>query len=278
MLSYRHSFHTGNFADVIKHIVVIEIFEHLIKKDRPFDYIDTHAGAGLYNLNTKISTKLEEFTNGIGKLESKAWPELSRYFSILKQYDPSAALNYYPGSPLIAMSFLRAKDRAWLFEMHPADIELLVKNVAKDERVKVTRGDGYKGLLSLLPPASRRGLILVDPSYEVKTYYDQVVDVVTKAYKKFSTGTYAIWYPVVERKRIEKLESKFINSGIKNIQRFELGIAADSRAAGMSAAGIIVINPPWTLMEKMSQVLPKLVDVLGEDEGAFYKCNALVDE
>jgi len=278
LLSYRHSFHAGNFADVIKHIVVIEILEHLIKKERPFDYIDTHAGVGLYNLNTKISTKLEEFTNGIGKLEPKAWPELARYFSILKQYDPSAALNYYPGSPLIAMSFLRAKDRAWLFEMHPADFKLLAKNIAGDDRVKAMRDDGYKGLLPLLPPVSRRGLILIDPSYELKTDYDQVVEVVLKAYKKFSTGTYAIWYPVVDRKRIVKLESKFINSGIKNIQRFELGITADSRATGMSAAGMIVINPPWKLMEKISAVLPKLVDVLGEDGGAFFKCDVLVAE
>ena len=278
MLSYRHSFHAGNFADVIKHIVVIEIFEHLIKKERPFDYIDTHAGAGLYNLNTKISTKLEEFTNGVAKLEPKIWPELSHYFSILKQHDPSAALNYYPGSPLIAASFMRAKDRAWLFEMHPTDFKLLSKNVLNNQQIKVMCEDGYKGLLSILPPASRRGLILIDPSYELKTDYEKVVETVIKAHKKFSTGTYAIWYPVVERKRIERLESRLKESGIKKIQRFELAIAEDGRGKGMTAAGMIVVNPPWKLLEKMSELLPKLVNVLGEDDNAFFKCDELVGE
>lgn len=278
MLSYRHSFHAGNFADVIKHIVVIEILEHLVTKDSPFDYIDTHAGAGVYDLSSKHASKLQEYTQGVGKLNKAKWPELSRYFDILKKYNSSSELSHYPGSPMIAVDFLRAKDRAWLFEMHPVDAELLAKNMANDKRIKVMREDGYKGLLALLPPISRRGLILIDPSYEMKTDYDQVVDTVIKAHRKFSTGTYATWYPVVDRKRIEQLENRFKESGIKKIQRFELAIADDSRGKGMSAAGMIVINPPWKLMDKMSQLLPKLVDVLGVDDGAFYKCDVLVGE
>lgn len=277
MLSYRHSFHAGNFADVIKHIVIIEILAHLTKKDRPFDYIDTHAGAGLYDLSSAYTSKLQEYTEGVGKLKAEEWPELARYFEILRKYNAAGELSHYPGSPMIALDFLRAKDRAWLFELHPADTELLVQNIANDRRIKVMREDGYKGLLALLPPTTRRGLVLIDPPYEVKSDYDQVVDTVIKAYKKFATGTYAIWYPVVERKRIERMEIRLKESGIKKIQRFEMAIAEDSRGKGMSAAGMIVINPPWMLMDRMSQLLPKLVDVLG-GEGAFYQCDEWVGE
>lgn len=278
MLSYRHSYHAGNFADVIKHIVLIEVLKHLSKKDAPFDYFDTHAGTGLYYLGSAQASRLQEYTNGVGKLKAEAWPELSRYFTILNKYNPSGTLHRYPGSPLIALDFLRAKDRAWLFEMHPADFELLKKNVTNDKRVRVTREDGFKGLLPLLPPVSRRGLILIDPSYEIKSDYAQVFETVNLAWQKFSGGTYALWYPVVERKRISQFENKFKNSGIKNIQRFELGLADDTRGKGMTAAGMIVVNPPWKLMGKMSQLLPRLVETLGESPGAFYKSEVLVDE
>jgi len=277
LLSYRHSFHAGNHADVIKHIVQIEILEHLIKKDSAFDYIDTHAGAGLYNLQSEHATKLQEYTQGIAKLEREKWPELNTYFEVLAKHNASGKLNFYPGSPLITTHFMRKKDRAWLYELHPKDAELLLKNTAKVRNIRVMRDDGFKGLLSLLPPVSRRGLVLIDPSYEIKTDYGKVVNVLEEAYKKFPTGTYALWYPVVDRKIIDKLERQLIRSGIKKIQRFELGIAQDQYGTGMSASGMIVINPPWTLMDKMSKVLPKLVSVLGGD-GAFYKCEELVGE
>jgi len=278
LLSYRHSFHAGNFADVIKHIVIIEILEHLINKDNAFDYIDTHAGAGLYNLRSEHAEKLQEYRKGVARLKPEDWPELDRYFEILKQYNTSAELTCYPGSPLLAMHFLRAKDKAWLFEMHSTDAGLLKKNTAGDKRVRVMQDDGYKGLLSLLPPASRRGLILVDPSYELKTDYVDVFETISKAYKKFSTGIYAIWYPVVERKRIDQLEKKLKTSGIKKIQRYELARTADAPGRGMTAAGMIVINPPWMLMDKMSSLLPRLLAVLGEDKTAFFKADALVGE
>ena len=279
MLSYRHSYHAGNYADVIKHIVIIEIFEHLIKKDSPFDYIDTHAGAGLYNLKSEHAAKLEEYIKGVGKLTPEDWPELARYFEILAKHNTAGALNFYPGSPVIAMHFLRRqKDRSWLFELHPTDFALLNHNPIMNKRVRIMREDGFKGLLALLPPVSRRGLILIDPSYEVKTDYAQVFETILSAYKKFPTGIYALWYPVVDRRYIDKLERKLMGSGIKKIQRFELGITSDSLESGMTASGMIVINPPWLLMEKMAQLLPKLVATLGEDEGAFYKCDVLVGE
>ena len=277
MLSYRHSFHAGNHADVLKHIILIEILEHLCKKDSAFDYIDTHAGAGLYNLHSEHATKLQEYSQGIAKLSSEEWPELVTYFDTLAKHNSSGQQHLYPGSPLIAIDFLRKKDRAWLYELHPKDAELLLKNTAKTRNVRVMRDDGFKGLLSLLPPVSRRGLVLIDPSYEIKTDYGKVFTVLDEAYKKFPTGTYALWYPVVDRKNIDQLERKFIRSGIKKIQRFELGIRQDQFGTGMSASGMIIINPPWTLMDKMSTILPKLVASLGAD-GAFYKADELVGE
>jgi len=277
LLSYRHSFHAGNHADVLKHIVLIEILEHLIKKDSIFDYIDTHAGAGLYNLQSEHASKLQEYTQGIAKLNREEFPELASYFNIMSKHNSTENLNFYPGSPLIAADFLRNKDRAWLYELHPKDAELLLKNTGQNNNIRVMRDDGFKGLLSLLPPVSRRGLVLIDPSYEIKTDYGKVFTILAEAHKKFPTGTYALWYPVVDRMTIDKLERKFIRSGIKKIQRFELGIAADQFGTGMSSSGMIVINPPWTLMDKMNTILPKLVSAIG-GVGAFYKCEELVGE
>ena len=278
MLSYRHSYHAGNFADVLKHMVMVEILEHFIKKDKAFEVIDTHAGAGLYHLRSGHAEKLHEFSNGIGKLSAEAWPELASYFAVLKAYNSGGALQYYPGSPLIACHFLRRGDKAWFYELHPADFDTLQHNTRNDKRVRVRCEDGFKGLLSLLPTASRRCFVLMDPSYEIKTDYGQVLDAVIKAYKKSSTTTFAIWYPVVDRRRIVQLEKRLVNSGIRDIQRFELGIAPDTAAKGMTACGMIVINPPWLLMQKMARLLPRLVDVLGQGEGAFYKCDVLVGE
>jgi 23S rRNA (adenine2030-N6)-methyltransferase len=278
LLSYRHSFHAGNFADIIKHIVLVEILDHLITKETPFEYIDTHSGAGLYNLKSKDAQKLQEYANGIGKLNAEDFPELARYFEVINSFNKTDSLMLYPGSPAIAKYFLRAQDRAWLFELHPQDYELLRKNIPNNKTTRISFQDGFNGLNALLPPMSRRGLVLIDPSYEVKSDYDLVVDKITSAYKKFSHGTYALWYPVVDRRTVAKLERKIIASGIKNIQRFELGISSDANERGMTASGMIVINPPWKLFDKMSSLLPKLAKKISVDDGQFFKCDILVSE
>lgn len=278
MLSYRHSFHAGNFADVLKHIVVVEIFEHLIKKDKAITYIDTHSGTGLYNLSSHHAQKLSEHRNGIEKLHRKEFPELSRYFDCIENINMGKTSRYYPGSPLIAADFLRHQDKGWLYELHPQDYQFLCKNVSRYRKFEVLEKDGLSGLLSLLPPVSRRGVVLIDPSYEVKSEYDKVVTTIKSGYKKFPTGTYAIWYPVVNRHVIERMEQKFKKSGIKNIQKFELGIQHDSDSHGMTSSGMIVINPPWGLMEKMTKLLPKLAKTLGEDGQGVFRCEGLVEE
>lgn len=278
MLSYRHSYHAGNFADVLKHIVLIEILLHLGKKNKAFDYIDTHAGAGLYDLRSTHANKLQEYKTGVGKLKVDDWPELSRYFETVNALNPDGIMQLYPGSALIAQHFMRPQDRAWLYELHSEDAKLLANNLQRYKNARVMHEDGLKGLLSLLPPISRRGLVLIDPSYEIKSDYDLVIKTVTDAYKKFATGTYALWYPVVERSRITRIEKQLINSGIKNIQHFELGFSADSNKQGMTASGMIVINPPWQLMQRMQSLLPKLTNTLFAAEDAFFKADVLVVE
>ncbi len=278
MLSYRHSYHAGNFADVLKHIVLIEILEHMLKKDKPVYYFDTHAGAGFYDLRAPRALKLQESRQGVGLLEPAQWPELAQYFQILDALNPGDALHYYPGSPLIAAKLLRPSDRLWFYELHGEDARLLEDNFCRDRRVKCSRSDGYAGLLAQLPPLSRRGLALIDPSYEIKSDYQQVVKVLEQSMRRFATGSYALWYPVVERSRIRQMERDLLGSGIANIQRFELCVQPDSDAPGMTGAGMVVVNPPWTLMDKMTTVLPRLAAVLGQHPHASFKADVLVGQ
>ena len=286
MLSYRHSFHAGNFADVVKHLVLVEILNHLTQKETPFEYIDTHAGSGLYDLHSNEAQKLQEHANGIAQLNVNDLPELARYFEVIESFNPTAnssgTLRYYPGSPVIAQYFLRPQDRAWLFELHPQDFELLQQNLDNSKKIKIQCKDGFEGLNALLPPGSRRGLVLIDPSYEIKSDYDRVIKQVLSGYKKFSNGIYAVWYPVVDRRKINGMEARLLHSGIKSIQRFELGVAEDSAERGMTSAGMIVINPPWTLFKKMSDLLPKLANRLAtqgkQDDKPYYKCDVLSGE
>ena len=278
MLSYRHSFHAGNFADLLKHIVLVEILDYLIQKEAGFEYIDTHAGAGLYSLSSAEAQKLQEYAGGIGKLDAEDFPELARYFEVVGSFNPSKELEFYPGSPMIANFFLRSQDRAWLHELHPRDYELLCETMSGSRISRVQRQDGFEGLNGLLPPVRRRGLVLIDPSYEIKSDYDRVVTYLVNGHKKFSQGIFALWYPVIDRRTIDKLQAKLIKSGIRNIQRFELGIYADDYARGMTSSGMIVINPPWTLFNKMSQALPKLAQQIGDGTSGHCKCDIMVPE
>lgn len=278
MLSYRHSFHAGNFADVLKHIVLVEILQYMQRKVGAIDHIDTHAGAGLFDLRSEHAQKLAEYRHGIALLDPADWPELATYLNIVTSFNPIGTLHAYPGSPMIAQRLLRPQDHASLCELHSTDYALLEQNMQGDRRVGVMCEDGLKGLLRLLPPRSRRALVLIDPSYEVKTEYEQVVTALQQAHKKFATGTYALWYPVVDRNRANKFIQQIQTSGLRNIQLFELAITADSAARGMTASGMVVINPPWTLLQTMTELLPRLVRVLGRDQDAFFKAAVLVHE
>lgn len=273
MLSYRHSFHAGNFADVLKHVVLVEVLHHLCAKEKPFDYIDTHAGAGVYSLTASHAIKNSEHTQGVGMIYGDTVPELQPYLNIVRQLNTGKGLTAYPGSPKIAEALLREQDRGWLFELHPADFKQLDARFANNRRFRVSADDGFKGLIAHLPPVSRRACVLMDPPYEVKDDYDQVVKTVIKAHKRFATGTYCIWYPVVDRHRIDRMERQLADSGIRRVQLFEFG---QQKGTGMYASGMIAINPPWTLMAKMQTLLPPLAARLFSDPA--YRCVELVGE
>jgi 23S rRNA (adenine2030-N6)-methyltransferase len=238
----------------------------MTQKDKPLRIIDTHAGAGVYKLNGPQAQKNREFDNGIGHLWSTA-------------INDGKQLQLYPGSPLIAQTLMRPIDRLFLHELHPADFQFLRDCMRDDKRIKVEHEDGFAGLQALLPPPERRALVLLDPSYEVKSDYQHLIKQLLQAHKRFATGTYAIWYPVVLRQRIDEMELALKKSGIKNIQLMEFGLRADNPEYGMTSSGMIVINPPWTLWGAMEETLPWLADNLGgETREAFYRLEQLVPE
>jgi 23S rRNA (adenine2030-N6)-methyltransferase len=264
MLSYRHSFHAGNHADVLKHTVQSLIIESLKEKEKPFLYLDTHAGAGRYLLSGEHAERTGEYLEGIARIwQREDQPaELAAYMSAIKHFNRNESLRYYPGSPLIARQLLRAEDKLHLTELHPSDFPLLRSEFQKDDRARVVREDGYQQLKAQLPPQSRRGLILMDPPYELKTDYQDVVKGIQEGYKRFATGTYALWYPVVMRQQIKKMLRDLEATGIRRILQIELGVRPDSDQRGMTASGMIVINPPWKLEQQMNNVLPWLLEAL----------------
>ena len=280
MLSYRHGFHAGNFADVLKHTVLVHILEHMKLKDKPVRIIDTHAGAGVYKLNSTQAQKNREFDTGIGRL----WPltqvpaAVQQYLENVRECNEKRQLQLYPGSPLLMQKLMRAQDRLFLHELHPSDFQFLRDCMRDIRNVKVINDDGFAGLQALLPPPDKRALVLIDPSYEVKSDYQHAIKQVIQAHKRFATGTFAIWYPVVLRQRIHEMETALQKSGIKNIQLIELGLQPDNPEHGMTSSGMIVINPPWTLWSAMEEALPWLVDQLGENDVGFYRLEQLVPE
>jgi len=230
MLSYRHGFHAGNFADVLKHMVLIQVLDYMKQKEKSIRIIDTHAGAGVYKLNGAQAQKNREFENGISRL----WPlkqtptAVARYTDLVRDLNEHEQLQIYPGSPLLVRKLMREQDRLFLHELHPADFQFLRDCMRDHKNIKVTNEDGFAGLQALLPPPDRRALVLLDPSYEVKSDYQHLIKQVVQAHKRFSTGTFAIWYPVALRQRIDEMELALQKSGIKNIQLMELGLQPDN--------------------------------------------------
>ena len=280
MLSYRHSYHAGNHADVLKHIVLTLSINALKEKEKPFLYLDTHSGAGRYLLKSEHSEKTGEYLSGINLLwQQPNIPELlNTYLSVIKRYNPFSELKYYPGSPLIAKQLLRQQDKLNLTELHPTDYPLLRQEFSKDKRAKVLREDGFAQLKSKLPHEFRRGIILIDPSYEIKNDYQIIPKALFEAYKRFATGVYLIWYPVVSRTQTQKMIDSIIKLGIRRISQFELAIKPDNNQKGMTASGMLVINPPWKLHEQMQTILPWLKNTLDVEKTGSFIAKELVSE
>jgi 23S rRNA (adenine2030-N6)-methyltransferase len=276
VLSYRHAFHAGNFADVLKHSVLTLVLEYMTRKDKGFYYIDSHSGAGMYQLADEYAQKTGEYKDGIAKLiENDDLPEaIQPYIDLVKilnedAIDDNGEITLYPGSPGIARQFTRRQDSAHLFELHPADIEHLHEYSQRWNKSHVKQSDGYQGVLGLVPPPNRRGVVLIDPPYELKEDYIKAVRTIVNAYKKFATGTYILWYPVVKRELVEQMENAFKKSDVRNVLQVEYRQKADTQEYGMTGTGLFIVNPPWQLTQQLEEILPYLIEKLGNKESHF---------
>lgn len=274
MLSYRHAFHAGNHADVLKHLILVQLTRYLGQKDTPFWYIDTHAGAGCYALDSGYAAKLDEYKNGIGRLWGrKELPSaVAEYVALVQRINPDRQLRAYPGSPYFALWTMREQDRLRLFELHSRDARLLQENFHDaGKQVRIEANDGFAGLKSLLPPPPRRAVVLIDPAYEEKQDYEQVFHSLKDSLTRFAGGTYALWYPQLTRLDAHELPQRLKRLPAKSWLHVALRVSTPSKNGfGMHGSGIFVLNPPWTLHATLQEVMPYLVEVLGLDSGAGF--------
>ena len=274
MLSYRHAFHAGNHADVLKHTVLIALLRYLGQKDKAFWVIDTHAGAGAYALDSTQASKLGEYRQGIGRLWERADlpPLLADYVDQVRKLNPDGRLQQYPGSPFFSWWNLREQDRLRLFELHSRDARLLGDNFQTAGRqVIVSPTDGFAGLKALLPPPPRRALVLIDPSYEEKQDYERVIQALRDALTRFAGGTYMLWYPQLTRLEAHELPQRLKRLPVAAWLHVALRVCTPAKDGfGMHGSGLFILNPPRTLHDALADTLPFLCKVLGEDDGAGY--------
>jgi 23S rRNA (adenine2030-N6)-methyltransferase len=272
MLSYRHAFHAGNHADVLKHLVEVLVLQYLVKKEgKPLCYIDTHAGEGSYDLRRSFARKNREFDEGVGRL----WqcddlpPALQIYLDVVRSVNAQEKLLHYPGSPVIAAHLLGRNHRLQMFELHPDDIGRLQAWAERDKRISVQQEDGFAALNAILPPPERRALVMIDPPYEVKTDYQKVLATLKLALRKFPTGVYALWYPLLEREEVRVLVKKLESMAVKFLL-VELHVHS-SENGGMYGSGMFVVNPPWLLHDQLQSCLPYLQQVLATPDAQPFR-------
>jgi 23S rRNA (adenine2030-N6)-methyltransferase len=315
MFSYRHAFHAGNHADVLKHTVLIATLDHLLEKEAALTVVDTHAGAGLYRLDGDYAGTSGEAAEGILRLLSEkkapaapapaaksatkkvAAPEaeapladaIARYLSVIHDFNPKGGARIYPGSPFIVQHLLRDHDKLKLFELHPTDARTLDANIAQLEagrQIAVLREDGFGSATKFLPPPSRRALVLMDPSYEIKSDYGRVLDFAAEALKRFATGTYAIWYPIIPRPEAHDLPRRLKTMATKagkpwlhatltvKSSKLITTETGETQRPGLPASGMFLINPPYTLKPLLAAALPQLVERLAQDRHAAFSLDA----
>lgn len=293
MFSYRHAYHAGNHADVLKHTVLVAVMKHLALKEVGFTAIDTHAGAGMYRLDSADANQSGEAQEGLlalmrnkSKLSGPMAEALLDYRKVLDHFNREGGLLNYPGSPLIAHHLLREQDKLKLFEMHPTDIRGLqtrVEELRAGRQVMVMHEDGFNGLPKFLPPSTRRGLVFIDPSYEIKLDYERVVVAVSIGMKRFSTGTYVVWYPIIPRPQAHSLPRHLTNLArqadkpwlhatlrIRTGARIDATPGEKAKPIGLVDSGVVIINPPFTLYEQLQQALPQMVQLMGQDHLAGF--------
>ena len=273
MLSYRHAYHAGNFADILKHLVLTNTLHYATRKVTPLLYIDTHAGAGQYRLDTAQAQQTGEAAAGILKLDfTQLLAQASAPGKAALQIFQNAVNSYlergkYPGSPLLAAGMLRRQDHLHLCELHSTDYRQLLDNTKRFRGLHIEHADGYFSINALLPPVQKRAVILIDPSYEVKDDFQKVVRALEDSYQRMPAAQVLLWYPVVQRATADKMISALMRSKIRDLWQYELGIAADNDEGGMTASGILAVNPPWTLAAQLQDCLPLIKAQLAPESG-----------
>lgn len=270
-MNYRHIFHAGNFADVVKHLILARIIEYLKRKPAAFRVIDTHAGVGLYDLAGDEAGRTGEWVDGIGRLFEHALPEpaaalAAPYLDAVRSRNPAGGLRFYPGSPLIARHLMREQDRLFALELHPEDAAALRENLADDIQSRATHLDGWAALGSFLPPKEKRGLVLIDPPFEEKGEFAHMVSALVKAHLRWPGGIYALWYPIKDPHEIAEFIDSLERTGIRKILRIELNVRAFTTPPRLHGTGMILVNPPYALEAELKVLLPELARLLAEDE------------
>jgi 23S rRNA (adenine2030-N6)-methyltransferase len=282
-MNYRHAYHAGNFADVIKHAVMALVIEHLKLKPAPFRVIDTHAGIGVYDLASEEAQKTGEWREGIGRvleaqLTGDAQTLLAPYLAVVRRLNSGSTLVRYPGSPLIARELLRGEDCLVVNELHPEDQRELNRLFAHDPQVKVMALDAWTAVKSLLPPPERRGLVLIDPAFEQTGELDRLVDAVKEGVRRFAGGTYLLWYPIKQARPVADFRRKIAALGLSKATALEVMIRSGEDEERLNGAGLIVVNAPYTLARNMQVLLPELAEVLGQGKGGGFLVEELGTE
>ncbi|PWK75578.1 23S rRNA (adenine(2030)-N(6))-methyltransferase RlmJ [Aminobacter sp. AP02] len=283
-MNYRHVYHAGNFADVIKHAVLARLVEYLKRKDKAFRVIDTHAGIGLYDLSSDEARKTGEWHDGIGRLMDAVLPSdaaelLAPYLDAVRSVNAGGGgVEKYPGSPLIARHLLRKQDRLSAIELHPEDAKTLAGLFEGDFQTRVTELDGWLALGAHLPPKEKRGLVLVDPPFEIGGEFDRLVEGLKKAHRRWPGGIFALWYPVKDRKAVAAFRQALADAGILKIMDIEFYIRPPSSEPCLDGTGMVVVNPPYQLESELRTMLPALSGILAEDAGARWSVEWLAGE
>jgi 23S rRNA (adenine2030-N6)-methyltransferase len=282
-MNYRHAFHAGNFADVIKHIVLARIILHLRIKPAAFRVIDTHAGAGLYDLEGPEAGRTGEFHSGIGRLINAELSQevrqlLAPYLDTIAAHNPAGGLSVYPGSPMLARGLLRVQDRLIACELEPRAAAALARHLRGDARAKAVTIDGWTALAAYLPPKERRGVVIVDPPYEQPNEFSRLASGLQAAHRKWPTGTYIFWYPIKDRGEPDALARRLARSGVPKMLRVEFDLASAQANTGLRGSGLIIVNPPWLLESELAILLPVLASVLTPDQKNNWRLDWLTSE
>lgn len=279
MLSYQHEYHAGNHADVLKHAALTLLIRALQRKATPLRVLDAHAGSGLYDLRSREARKNAEHEGGIVRALAVpvSPPEIAPYLEFVRELNPGSALRRYPGSPLLARHLLRPRDHLELMELHPGAYARLRRQLGGDRQVHIHQRDCFEGLPALVPPPERRGLALVDPSYEVKEDFVRVAELLGHCHRRWPGGTYVVWYPLIRDRAAERFPGRIAESGIRRIYRVQLQVAADS-FAGMRGSGLVIVNPPFGTTEPLEALTHWLARVLAGPGGGEWSAGWLVPE